>query len=111
MPSMIWRVLGVDLNRSESTGTLARAIPWGRRNVVEKEQLRLHVPVGDGHLRESPTFLKDKSRADQSMAPALGASTPETEGNRWLSFPPLCSARGWDCASSSGFPIGNLSSL
>src|SRR5262249_37067174 len=48
MPSMIWRVLGLDLNRSESTGTLARAIPWGRLNVVEKEKLRLDVPVGDG---------------------------------------------------------------
>ena len=47
MPSMIWPVLGVDLNRSESTGTLARAIPSGRLNVVEKEKLRLDVPVGD----------------------------------------------------------------
>src|SRR5262249_62017716 len=48
MPSMLWRVLGLDLNRSESTGTLARAIPWGRLNVVEKKKLRLDVPVGDG---------------------------------------------------------------
>src|SRR5262245_32763314 len=111
MPSMIWQVLGLDLNRSESTGTLARAIPWGRLNVVEKEKLRLDVFGRRRHRRESPTFLKDKSRADQSMTPALGASTPETKGSRWLSFPPLCSARGWDCASSSGFPIGNLSSL
>src|SRR5262249_51503204 len=47
MPSMIWQVLGVDLNRSESTGTLARAIPWGRLKVVEKEKLRLDVPVRD----------------------------------------------------------------
>src|SRR5215467_14642553 len=78
MPSMGWQVLGVDLNRSESAGTPLACI--GRRR----------------HLRKSPTFLKDKSIADQSMAPALGASTRETERSRSLSFPLLCSARGWN---------------
>src|SRR5262249_48684240 len=83
MPSMIWRVLGLDLNRSESTGTLARAIPWGRLNVAKKRNCAL-MSGRRLHFRESPTFLKDKSRADQSMAPALGASTPGTKGSRSL---------------------------
>src|SRR5262249_16731601 len=76
MPSMIWQVLGVDLNRSESTGTLARAIPWGRLKVVEKEKLRLDVPVRDRTSGKVQLFSRINPR-------------PIKAGRwRWGPFPP-----------------------
>lgn len=39
---------------------------------------RLHDP-GEGASSKNPTFLQDKSSARQSLAPALGASSFETE--------------------------------
>src|SRR5215831_13657178 len=110
MPSMIWRVLGVDLNRSESTGALARAIPWGRLNVVEKEKLRLDVPVGDGTSGKVQLFSRINPGPIKAWRLRLGHLLSRRRGVARFSFPPLCSARGWDCASSSGFPIGSLSS-
>jgi hypothetical protein len=105
---MGWRVLGVDLNRSESTGTLARAIPWGRLNVVEKEKLRLDVSVGDGTSGKVQLFSRINPGPIKAWRLRLRHLLPRRRGSRWLSFPPLCSARGWDCASSSGFPIGQF---
>jgi hypothetical protein len=110
MPSMIWRVLGGDLNRSESTGTLARAIPWGRLNVVEKEKLRLDVPVGDGTSGKVQIFSRINPEPIKAWRLRLGHLLPRRR--EVAGFHSRRSARrGWDCASSSGFPIGNLSSL
>src|SRR5262245_63275250 len=94
MPSMIWRVLGADLNRSESTGTLARAIPCGRLRVVEKEKLRLDVPVGDGTSGKVQLFSRINPGPIKAWRLRLGASTPETEGSR-LAFIPAALLGAW----------------
>src|SRR5262249_26160752 len=72
MPSMIWRGLGVDLNRSESTATFARAIPWGRVNVVEKEKLRLDAPVGDDTAGKVQLFSRINPGAIKAWRLRLG---------------------------------------
>ena len=43
---------------------------------------RLHDP-GEDASSKNPTFLQDKSSARQSLAPALGASSFETEESPW----------------------------
>src|SRR5262249_12968428 len=80
MPSMIWRVLGLDLNRSESTRTLARAIPWGRLNVVEKEKLRLDVSVGDGTAGKVQLFSKINPGPIKAWRLRLGHLLPGRRG-------------------------------
>jgi hypothetical protein len=89
---MIWQVLGLDLNRSESTGTLARAIPWGRLNVVEKEKLRLDVSVGDGTAGKVQLFSRINPGPIKAWRLRLGHLLPRRRGVARFSFPPLCSA-------------------
>src|SRR6516162_4482405 len=89
MPSMIWPVLGVDLNRSESTGTLARAIPSGRLNVVEKEKLRLDVPVGDCPSGKVQLFSRINPGPIKAWRLRLGHLLPRRRGVARFSFPPL----------------------
>src|SRR5262249_36232547 len=69
------------------------------------------VPVGDDTAGKVQLFSRINPGAIKAWRLRLGHLLPRRRGVARFSFPPLCSACGWDCASSSGCPIGNLSSL